>query len=385
MRLASASALQNLHRPWPSRIARTLAVALVLAFPAALLAQDAPRPRTRIQGRLRNPGFRAPLRCRGRDDRQELLGQGAAGRHRLGASARRRCAKASSRPTSFEEAASRINALLGELKTSHTALLTPDDVNYYILMAVFQRGVDAPAGIRRSILGRGRDVRRHRSFLGADRGARLRRRGAGRIAGRSRGPEGGRRDSSASMALPIIPSALSAARSARRSPSRSAVREGGPTETLRIKVMSIAPLHAFREATRASARVIERDGRRIGYVHVWASVGEESRHGPAERAVQPRDQRVVVAVEGRQESAPPPTRRSDRRHARQDRRHGQHCQALPGPARPARPPARFARQVPAFARRDRAAGPNAPFSSINIREAPRSCSCTPTSASGRVR
>ena len=29
-------------------------------------------------------------------------------------------------------------------------------------------------------------------------------------------------------------------------------------------------------ATRASARVIERDGRRIGYVHVWASVGEES-------------------------------------------------------------------------------------------------------------
>ena len=40
--------------------------------------------------------------------------------------------------------------------------------------------------------------------------------------------------------------------------------------------MSIAPLHAFREATRASARVIERDGRRIGYVHVWASVGEES-------------------------------------------------------------------------------------------------------------
>jgi C-terminal processing protease CtpA/Prc len=40
--------------------------------------------------------------------------------------------------------------------------------------------------------------------------------------------------------------------------------------------MSIAPLHAFREATRASARTIEREGRRIGYVHVWASVGEGS-------------------------------------------------------------------------------------------------------------
>jgi carboxyl-terminal processing protease len=40
--------------------------------------------------------------------------------------------------------------------------------------------------------------------------------------------------------------------------------------------MAIAPLHAFREATRASARTIERDGRHIGYVHVWASVGDES-------------------------------------------------------------------------------------------------------------
>ncbi len=38
---------------------------------------------------------------------------------------------------SLEEAARRINALLAELKTSHTGLLTPDDVDYYILMAVF--------------------------------------------------------------------------------------------------------------------------------------------------------------------------------------------------------------------------------------------------------
>ena len=42
-------------------------------------------------------------------------------------------------------------------------------------------------------------------------------------------------------------------------------------------MVSIAPLQAFRDATIASARVIERDGRRIGYVHVWASVGDRSR------------------------------------------------------------------------------------------------------------
>jgi hypothetical protein len=39
--------------------------------------------------------------------------------------------------TSLGEATRRINALLAELKTSHTALLTPDDVDYYILLAVF--------------------------------------------------------------------------------------------------------------------------------------------------------------------------------------------------------------------------------------------------------
>jgi carboxyl-terminal processing protease len=52
--------------------------------------------------------------------------------------------------------------------------------------------------------------------------------------------------------------------------------QDGPLQTVQVPVMTIAPLHAFREATRASARVIERDGQRIGYVHVWASVGDDS-------------------------------------------------------------------------------------------------------------
>ena len=41
---------------------------------------------------------------------------------------------------SHTEAARRINALLGELRTSHTGLLTPDDVEYYILLDVFSGG-----------------------------------------------------------------------------------------------------------------------------------------------------------------------------------------------------------------------------------------------------
>ena len=62
-----------------------------------------------------------------------------------------------------------------------------------------------------------------------------------------------------------------------RSPSPSAARPRAPTgDAARSTWSSIAPLRAFREATRASARVIEREGRRIGYVHVWASVGDKS-------------------------------------------------------------------------------------------------------------
>ena len=49
------------------------------------------------------------------------------------------------------------------------------------------------------------------------------------------------------------------------------------SRSVRVDVVRIAPLHLFNEATLASARVIERDGRRIGYVHVWASVGDITR------------------------------------------------------------------------------------------------------------
>ena len=40
-------------------------------------------------------------------------------------------------------------------------------------------------------------------------------------------------------------------------------------QTYRVPVIPIMPSAAFSAATRTSARVIERNGRRIGYVHVW--------------------------------------------------------------------------------------------------------------------
>ena len=175
----------------------------------------------------------------------------------------------------LEEAASRINALLGEIKSSHTGLLTPDDVDYYVLLAVFG-GASMPqeefddrfwgAGVTFAGIGIFSARIDGRDFVDVV----LEGSPAAR-AGLKVGDE----------IVSVDGAAYHPIRSFRGKVGNSAAvairrAQDAPTETLQIPVMSIAPLHAFREATRASARVIERDGRRIGYVHVWASVGEES-------------------------------------------------------------------------------------------------------------
>jgi carboxyl-terminal processing protease len=175
----------------------------------------------------------------------------------------------------LDEAARRINALLGELKTSHTVLLTPDDVDYYILLAVFG-GADMPqperderfwgAGVTYAGIGHFSVRIEGRDFVDA-------------VLEGSPAERAGLKVGDEILAVDGAP--YHPIRSFRGKVGHSAnvtVRRtrDGAAETLAIPVMSIAPLHAFREATRASARTIERDGLRIGYVHVWASVGEDS-------------------------------------------------------------------------------------------------------------
>jgi carboxyl-terminal processing protease len=173
------------------------------------------------------------------------------------------------------EAARRINALLGELNTSHTGLLTPDEVEYYILLDVFSgsnRVRDFVAqrfwgsGVRYAGVGAFSANIDGRHFVDAVL--------EGSPAARSGLKVG-------DELLSVDAEAYHPIRSFRgKEGQRVRIRfrratEAPPSE-LEIEVISIAPLQAFRDATAASARVIERDGRRIGYVHVWASVGEGS-------------------------------------------------------------------------------------------------------------
>jgi carboxyl-terminal processing protease len=175
----------------------------------------------------------------------------------------------------LEEAARRINALLTELKTSHTGLLTPDDVDYYILHAVFGRAGMAQrdfddrfwgAGVTYAGIGHFSVRIDGRDFVDA-------------VLEGSPAERAGLKVGDEILAVdgaPYHPIRSFRGKAGRRVGVSVRRAKDGVAETLPVQVMTIAPLHAFGEATRASARVIERDSKRIGYVHVWASVGDDS-------------------------------------------------------------------------------------------------------------
>lgn len=157
----------------------------------------------------------------------------------------------------LEEAARRINALLALLATSHTALHTPDDVFYYLQSDAFW-GKAGFAGI-----GLFSERIDGRDFIDA-------------ILEGSPAEQAGLKVGDEIVAVDGAPyhpirsfrgkSGLKAAVGVRR-------RRDGPLDTILVPVVTVRPLEAFSAATLASARVIEREGRRIGYVHVWASMG----------------------------------------------------------------------------------------------------------------
>ena len=275
--------IRNVGRRAPKALAVAVSVALIPVSSAThVLAQEAPRAEARAAaaptreelGRLFDAVVETTAREFWDKDRLEAVGWQA-----RAAVLRESVLEAAS----LEEAARRINALLGALETSHTGLLTPDDVDYYILLDVFTRGEQGDRGGRRRKLqdlaatGGRQGVRYagigvfttridERDFVEAVlEGSPAERVGLG-AGDEIVGVDGekfhpirsfrGRIGQQASIAV-------------RRS-------KGGPVETIGVDVVRIAPLKAFNDATRASARVIEREDRRVGYVHVWASVDDGS-------------------------------------------------------------------------------------------------------------
>ncbi|NWG25276.1 MAG: hypothetical protein HXY30_12845 [Pseudorhodoplanes sp.] len=179
-----------------------------------------------------------------------------------------------SAPT-YAEAIRRINALLGELNTSHTALFSPDDYQYYILLDIVGAGANGAGLMARKFWGNGpyypgigaftREIEGRHFVDGVLEGLPAAR------AGLTYGDEIISVDGK-----PYTPVAAFRGRIG-TSVALSVRREANAEpRQLDVDVVAIRPTSAFSAATENSARVIERNGSRVGYVHIWASHESDS-------------------------------------------------------------------------------------------------------------
>jgi carboxyl-terminal processing protease len=171
---------------------------------------------------------------------------------------------------STKEAVHRINALLSELKTSHTWLYTPDDYDYYVILDVVGAGTDGADLVSRRFWGSGpyypgtgvftREIEGRHFVDGILEGSSAER------AGLEYGDE--------ILSVDGMPyTAIAAFRGKIGTTVELAIRRNSEADPrhIEVSVVPIRPTTAFSAATEASARVIERNGSRVGYVHIWAS------------------------------------------------------------------------------------------------------------------
>jgi carboxyl-terminal processing protease len=179
-----------------------------------------------------------------------------------------------SAPTNAE-AIRRINALLGELNTSHTALFSPDDYQYYILLDIVGAGANGFGLMARKFWGNGpyypgigaftREIDGRHFVDGVLEGSPAARAGLTygdeiiSVDGKPYTPVAAFRGKIGTSV------ALSVRREANAQP-----------QELGVDVVAIRPTNAFSAATENSARVIERNGSRVGYIHIWASHESDS-------------------------------------------------------------------------------------------------------------
>jgi carboxyl-terminal processing protease len=211
---------------------------------------------------------------------------------------------------SLDEAVALINRLLSELKTSHTELTTPDEYRYYLTLDALQG-----AGGTRDLIGE--------RFWGAS-GPYYP--GIGifttRIDGRhfvdgvlegSPADRAGLTFGDEILSVdgePFSPIAAFRGKIGLTVDIESRRARNAEPQTYRVTVVPIMPSAAFSAATRTSARVIERNGRRIGYIHVWqvrdprsfaaalASIDPFFPTGKAQRDSPPLDA-LIVDMRGR--------------------------------------------------------------------------------------
>jgi carboxyl-terminal processing protease len=169
-----------------------------------------------------------------------------------------------------DDAVRQINALLSALKTSHTWLFSPDEYDYYAILDVVGAGANGADLMSRRFWGSGpyypgtgaftREIDGHHFIDGILEGSPAER------AGLKYGDEILSVDGLRYTPIAVFRGRIGAT-------ADIAIRRYPETDPqhLMVSVVPIRPTTAFSAATEASARVIERNGSRVGYVHIWAS------------------------------------------------------------------------------------------------------------------
>ena len=167
------------------------------------------------------------------------------------------------------QAVARINALLGELKTSHTVLLTPDDYQYYFLLDIVGAGAGGSEFLTRLFWGSGPYYPGTGAFTRLVDGRPI----VDAVLEGSPAAQAGIRVGDEILGVdgaPYSPIAAFRGRIGERVHLSLRRTAAGAPQPVAVEVIPIQPKSAFSAATRASARIIEHAGSRIGYVHVWA-------------------------------------------------------------------------------------------------------------------
>jgi carboxyl-terminal processing protease len=174
-----------------------------------------------------------------------------------------------------EDAVARINDLIAELKTSHTGLYTPDDYRYYITLDI----LNGAAATRDLIFERFWGTGPYFPGIGVFTADLDGRHFIDGVLEGSPADKAGLKYGDEILAVDGQPfSPIAAFRGRIGANAKLMVRRVRDAEPMRfaVPVIPIVPSVAFSDATQASARVIEKNGRRIGYVHLWSISETES-------------------------------------------------------------------------------------------------------------
>jgi carboxyl-terminal processing protease len=173
--------------------------------------------------------------------------------------------------TTDKERSDAINAMLAELEASHMIYATADEPAYYQLVDIFRYGVrdhikkHFPDGV--SYPGIGiftREIEGRTFVTGVLEGL------AAAKAGLKTGDEILTVDGAPFQPVQSFQDKVGSA------VTLSIRRErGGPVSVIELRPERLEPGKAFRAAMRESARIIEANGKRIGYIHAWSYAGSD--------------------------------------------------------------------------------------------------------------